>query len=274
MLTGGEIFLRKDLYELIEYAHKKDFLIRLLANGTFITEMDAQKLKKFRITSIQISLYSHIPEIHDSVTGVKGSFKKSMKAIKILLRNGIYVEIATPLMKINFQSCKGIKQLAKKIGIRARLSYPIFERNNGSKDVYNLRPSRNQIIEFFLKNPEQIVCEARKRNEPICGSGINTCQINPFGDIFPCTLLNIKLGNVKNQSLRKIWNYSPFLNYLRKLKIKSLTKCYKCPAISYCNVCPGLNMKATNNILVPAKVCCDYAFSAKEAQSKIYKKLT
>ncbi|MDO8570536.1 MAG: PqqD family peptide modification chaperone [Candidatus Daviesbacteria bacterium] len=262
IFTGGEVFSRKDIGELIEYADKKDFLIRILTNATLIGDNEIKMLKKFRVISVQVSIYSHIPEIHDSITKKQGSFFKSIKAIKKMISNNIHVEIATPLMKVNFSEREGIKKLAETLGIRHRYSYPIFERNDGSKDVYALRPSKKEIFQFFSEDLNQIIYLPRTEDEPICGVGVNTCMINPQGDLFPCTLLNIKIGNLLKQKLKVLWNSSEILKKLRKLRIKNLETCVKCPSTAYCNLCLGHNWKETKNILQPAKICCDYALNS------------
>jgi len=265
IFTGGEVFLRKDLRELIEYADKKDFLIRILTNGTLIGDNEIKILKKFRVISVQVSIFSHIPEIHDFITNEKGSFAKSIKAIKKLIKNNINVEIATPLMKVNFPEHEGIKRLAETLGIRHRYSYPIFERNDGSKDVYALRPSKKEIFQFFSEDLSRIIYLPRAKDELICGVGVNTCMVNPQGDLFPCTLLHIKIGNLLKQKLEVLWNSSEILNELRKLRVRNLVKCAKCPSIAYCSLCLGHNWRATKKLLKPAEVVCDYAIKSMEA---------
>lgn len=269
VFTGGEVFSRKDIGELIEYTDKKDFLIRILTNGTLIGDKEIKILKKSRIMSVQVSIYSHLPGIHDLITGEKGSYVKSMVAIKKMIKNKIPVEIATPLMKVNFPEYQGVKRLADSLGVRHRYSYPIFERNDGSKDTYFLRPSLKEILQFFKDDLSRIVYTPRNKDEPVCGVGINTCMVNPQGDLFPCTLLHIKIGNLLKQELRKIWISSEVLNRLRKLRIKNLKKCVKCSASAYCNICLGHNWKATKTLLRPAKVSCDYAINGLKAKEKI-----
>lgn len=75
-LTGGEIFLRSDIYEIIEYARNLKLRVFLLTNGTLLGEKEIQLLKKYNIAELSISVYSLDDTIHDSITGVKGSLKK------------------------------------------------------------------------------------------------------------------------------------------------------------------------------------------------------
>jgi len=265
IFSGGEAFLRKDFAELIEYAYKKDFLISILTNGTLIGNREIKMLKKFRIVSIQVSIYSHIPAIHDSITNSKGSFAKSMEIVKQLINNKINVVIATPLMKINFPEYEGIRKMAKSIGVRHRYSWRIWERNNGSTDVHALRLSKEEIHRYLSEDLSRNIYSPRAKEELICGAGINTCTISSQGDLFPCTILNKKIGNLLRQRLDVLWNASVYLNKLRKLRIRNLKKCAKCPSLAYCRVCLGLNWRATRSLLRPAKISCDYAFCSRKA---------
>lgn len=266
--TGGEIFLRKDLWDIIEYADRKGFLIELLTSATLMTKADVKKLKHYRISNVQISIYSHNPQVHDSVTGLSGSYEKSIKMINCLIENKINTLIVTPLMKVNFQGCQKVKELSGQPGVSVKhsFSYPIFERNDGRKDVYDLRLSKEEIHKFYSENPDAAICKSKDINEAICYAGVNQCSISPFGDISPCfhSLLQMNLGNLREQSLEDIWTNSKELENLRNLKILHLEDCRECPALSTCPLCPGINMRATNNLLEPAQVCCDYAFCAKE----------
>src|SRR5438445_10716512 len=74
-LSGGEIFLRKDFFEILEHARRLMFCIKLKTNAVFIREREAARLRELGVESIQISIYSHRPEIHDAITLVNGSLK-------------------------------------------------------------------------------------------------------------------------------------------------------------------------------------------------------
>jgi radical SAM protein with 4Fe4S-binding SPASM domain len=169
-------------------------------------------------------------------------------------------------MKINFQDYKKMSELAGQLGVKHYYLFPIFERNDGSRDIYDLRISKDNILKFFSENPGEIPHKKKDVNQVICHAGTNQCSISPLGDVSPCfhSILALNLGNLMNRSLEDIWTNSEDLENFRNLKIHHLARCPECPAISNCGICPGMNMRANNNMLEPARVCCDYAFSAKE----------
>lgn len=268
--TGGEIFLRRDLWDIIEYAHSKNFIIELLTNAVSITSQDVERLKKIEVANVQISVYSHDPVLHDSVTRVRGSFKKTVDALGLLKANKIETSVVTPLMTINFRDYQKIRELTEEIGVRHFYQFFIFERYDGSNDVYNLRLSKKEISKFFSENPAEIPYKERDMNQPVCFAGVNQCSISPFGDVYPCfhNMLPVKSGNLGKQSLTEIWKNSQALKDLRNLRMHHLELCSGCPVVGNCQICPGLNKKANDDLLQPAQVCCDYAFSAKEIVEK------
>ncbi len=68
-LSGGEIFLRKDFFELLEYARRTlMFCVKLKTNAMLIREREAARIRDLGVESVQISIYSHRPEVHDAIT--------------------------------------------------------------------------------------------------------------------------------------------------------------------------------------------------------------
>src|SRR5258705_12163199 len=68
ILSGGEIFLRKDLFEIVEHARKLMFNVKLKTNAVMIREKKAARIAELGVESVQISVYSHTPEVHDEIT--------------------------------------------------------------------------------------------------------------------------------------------------------------------------------------------------------------
>src|SRR5258707_9445015 len=59
VLSGGEIFLRKDLFEIVEHARKLLFSVKLKTNAVMIRKAKAQRIADLGVESVQISVYSH-----------------------------------------------------------------------------------------------------------------------------------------------------------------------------------------------------------------------
>lgn len=96
--TGGEPTLRDDLAELIEYS--KWFVTRLNTNGVLLSKELCEQLYEASLDSVQITLYSNIPEVHNELVGAE-NFEKTVNGIKNAVEAGLNVSINTPLCSLN-----------------------------------------------------------------------------------------------------------------------------------------------------------------------------
>ena len=237
--TGGEVFLRDDLFELIEYARNLYLRVFLLTNGSLITDEIARRLKKLNITELSISLYSMDEDVHDEVTGVKGSFRKTMQGINFAIKYNISVIIKTPLMLINKYSYRDVKKFCDENDFEFISSALIFSKNDGCKE-----PKKLNIYGDELKK----VLSDIKQYEPIgqlnnfdeaCGSLKYTLAIDSLGNIYPCNSFYYKLGNIRENTLIDVWK-SEKLKKIQNIMKEDLKKCKECKLESLCNRCPGL----------------------------------
>src|ERR1700726_3423537 len=116
-LSGGEIFLRKDFFEILECARALTFCIKLKTNAVLIREAQAARIRDLGVESIQVSIYSHRPEVHDAITKVPGSLRRSLNAIRFLKSQGLKVVIANVLMTQNMQDYPSVRALAEELGV-------------------------------------------------------------------------------------------------------------------------------------------------------------
>ncbi len=146
--SGGEIFLRPDLYEILAAARRLHFDISLKSNALLVTAGRAAKLREFGVRRVQISVYSDIPAIHDAITKVPGSLERTLAAIPILLEHGLQVKLACPLMPQNLMAYRGVMDLAEKLGVPYILDLTITPMMDGSSGplehrLFYTRASRN-----------------------------------------------------------------------------------------------------------------------------------
>src|ERR1700727_2202446 len=99
--SGGEVFMRRDFLDLVEYARKLMFNVKIKTNAVMINEKEERRIRDLNVDSIQISIYSHRPEVHDAITKLPHSLERSIKAIRFLRAQGIRVSVANVLMTVN-----------------------------------------------------------------------------------------------------------------------------------------------------------------------------
>src|SRR5207244_2290697 len=96
-MSGGEVLLRKDFFEILEHARAMLFNVKLKTNGILIRERDAERIRSLGVQQVQISIYSHRPDVHDAITKVRGSLSRSLDAIRFLKSKWLKVTVANVL---------------------------------------------------------------------------------------------------------------------------------------------------------------------------------
>ena len=274
--TGGDLFTRKNVFEILEYAYKKNFLINIFTNGLALTDSDIIKLKDLHIKSIHFSIYSAISEKHDYFTQVKGSFHKTIDVIKKCVLLGIPVNIKTCILNYNETEIDNIMKLAKDLGTTIQLSLAVSSKNNGDSsptqyrleniDKYtSIMQTVNQNMVIHCSNDFNLV---RECDGEICGAGKRSININPYGDVYPCNALLIKCGNLKECNIKYIWENSKELKRIRKYKINQVKGCENCCDKEYCNFCPGSALTETGDPLKKYSEACNITEAKKKLKNK------
>lgn len=104
VFSGGEPMLYPNFIEFLKYAKDLDLQVTVLSNLTLLNDDIIQALKYKNDSIVNVSLYSMIPEVHDAITTVKGSFYKTKDNIERLIANNIPLQINCPVMKQNKDS--------------------------------------------------------------------------------------------------------------------------------------------------------------------------
>src|SRR2546426_7082448 len=116
--SGGEVFLRKDLLELVAHARRRHFDVRLKSNALLVTPETAARLRALAVRQVDISIYSADPAVHDGITKIPGSLERSLAGAALLRDAGITVRLNCPLMKQNVAQYKEVRALAERLGVR------------------------------------------------------------------------------------------------------------------------------------------------------------
>jgi radical SAM protein with 4Fe4S-binding SPASM domain len=281
--SGGEIFLRPDLYEILAAARRLHFDVSLKTNALLVTTERAARLREFGVRRVQISVYSDVPQVHDAITKVSGSLQRTLAAIPLLLEEGLQVKLACPLMQENLLAYRGVMALAEKLGIPYVLDLTITPMMDGSggplahrASVSSLLPvlqdprlhackpqpsaGVNRVVESSLASLGSAVSSGNSAYEDLpCSAGHNSCYISPYGDVFPCVQLPQAAGNLRRERFSDIWYHAPQLERLRGIRESHLPVCSRCQIRSYCERCPGLALMEGGDLLGAYERACELA---------------
>ena len=263
IFTGGEVFARQDAFEILEYAYSKHFVIDIFTNGTALDGNDYIRLKSIWPRSIQFSVYSHIPEKHDRITRVKGSFEKTLHSIRSCLAIGIPVNIKSPIFNETKDDIRGLTELAASLGATIELSSNITPRKDGDLTPLEMKVTDETDYAAIHRTIEERIPSAADigRNKAdsgrLCSAGDNSISISPYGEVYPCSLLMLNIGDVTKQSLKEIWEGSDTLKWWRSNNYRKLRKgCDACTMADQCMFCPGEAMMRNGNPLVKYSEAC------------------
>ena len=266
--TGGDPSQRKDFTKILRGAVESDFAVTIFTNGTGYSEETLSEITQIRPASMSFSVYSGIPEEHDYITGVKGSFQKTLATLKKVKAAGIMVSIKTPVMNPTLDGFPAIQALCKELDVRHEVSYFICATNHGDISPIKLRlgdiEKYKQIMRIKQREKELGAFQPRDVHGAICGAGQLTLSVNPYGEVFPCNGFSYRLGNIKDTPIAEIWN-GETLRRLYELRFDKLgDSCLNCQYRDDCLYCLGSSLSENGNIFVPVKESCMIAQAAYE----------
>lgn len=107
VLSGGEPTIHPDFFKILEYINSKEMYVTILSNGSKLSDSNfINRIKRvFDINRLNIvmTLYNFNERKHDHGTGIKGSFKNTLKAFDLLISNNIKVTLKHCISKENYK---------------------------------------------------------------------------------------------------------------------------------------------------------------------------
>lgn len=264
--SGGEILVRRDFFEIAEYARTRRFLLRLFTNGTLLTPSVADRIAALHPYAAEISIYSTQAEIHDTITRLPGSFELSTRALRLLRERGVRTVIKTPLMRENVREFHALQALAQESGAQFRYDITITPKDDGSRMPLQHRLTYDDLVWLFREaiDPNLWVSRTVKPEAGTCAIASNALLIDPYGNVFPCVQTRIAAGNLRQQSLQTIWEEAPVWKELAGLTLSALPMCRACELQTLCVRCHGLARLEDGDLRAPALVNCREALARRQ----------
>ncbi|TET26040.1 MAG: radical SAM protein [Candidatus Bathyarchaeum sp.] len=263
--TGGEPTLREDLPELLQYAQEKGIVTGLITNGRRLKDKEyVQRLVDAGLDFVQITLESHDPTIHDSITSVKGSWRETVEGIKNAIPTPIYATTNTTLNKYNANSFLETIEFLHHLGLKVfgcnSLIYSGSAPSVATEFALTIDELRRLLPKILIKanelgmkfmwyTPTQY-CQL----DPVSlGLGVKSCTaarvnmcVGPEGQVYPCQSYFESVGNILKDNWKKIWNH-PLCLSLRAREYAP-EKCKECLQLPICGGGCPLELKETKYI--------------------------
>ena len=268
--SGGEVLMRMDFFDILRYARRLQFCVKIKTNGFMIREKEADLMRELGVQEVRISIYSHRAEVHDAITKLPGSLRRSLAAIRLLKSRGLTVAIANVLMRHNLRDYIGVKRLAEELGVPVITDPTITPKMDRDRSVLQLG-IRDAQLKDAVHDPELVgdvdeycalpgaVSGAELDSLP-CSAGHSYCYISPYGDVYPCVQFPLPCGNVREQKFLDIWRNSTQMNEVRSIRTRDLPTCSACTHSATCTRCPGLAFME-GNMRGPSSLDCEKSFA-------------
>jgi AdoMet-dependent heme synthase len=269
-ISGGEIMMRRDFFEILEHARLRTFCVKIKTNGVLIREKEAARLRELGVESVQISIYSHRPEVHDAITKMPGSLRQSLDAVRFLRRQGLYVVMANVLMTENAADYKQVRLLAQELDAKFIIDPTVTPMMDGDRSILKLNVDQAALKEVFrngdlVGNVEEFCAPPAAVNQDDldslpCSAGHTACYVSPYGDVYPCVQFPLPSGNVRVTKFVDIWRDSPQLKEVRTITLRDMSSCSQCTHGGTCTRCPGLAY-LEGNMRGPSTQDCEKSYA-------------
>lgn len=271
MLTGGEVFLKEDVTDLIDYVANNFERVVLLTNGYQIKEEIFYKLEEHKDRlALQISI-DGVGDNHDFVRGIPGAFDRTIHNVKRFIEIGLTVSIASVLNEYNFQDIEELTKIVKTLGCRS-ISIGAVAGIGRAKETdiasVDIVKSLSDIVSHVRKKyaddtfwVSENIEEYEDKNEIIeginvanrCGAGYKILHLFSNGKIGICpsngSIINkFYVNDVRKATLYDILKYEN-MRYLLDITTPSKKLCGGCGYFVECGQC------IVSMLSKPAEVC-------------------
>ncbi len=241
--TGGELFTRRDTFEILTYAKKKGIAIILLTNATLITPERADQIQVLQPWSVDISIYGATAETYERVTGIPGSFGRFLEGVERLRERRVPLLIKMPVMTLNQHQVKQAKALVEGWGIRFIYSPEITPGQDGSLEPLRYRISPQDLIQLdqeILGEWQEVGQEEEKcqASEGLfrCGCGKSSVAVTPYGEMNLCTNFPVPRYDLRTGNVSSGWK--ALVEYVDSALPSQAYECPSCDVRDYCRQGP------------------------------------
>ncbi|MGZ4179670.1 MAG: mycofactocin radical SAM maturase [Solirubrobacteraceae bacterium] len=231
-IGGGEPTVRRDFWEILDYATAHDVGVKFSTNGSRITEQAAARVAANDYVDVQISVDGASAEVNDAIRGT-GSFQTAIRALERLAEAGApSFKISVVITRENMDQLDDFEKLADHFGAQLRLTR--LRPSGRGADVWDgLHPTPSQqrrLYDWLLERGDKVLTgdsffhlAAYGQRLPglnMCGAGRVVCLIDPVGDVYACPFAihdAFRAGNIRSPGgFAAIWRDSELFVDLRR----------------------------------------------------------
>ncbi len=288
IIDGGEPLCRDDVLHVVKYASSKGIRTTIGSNGTLIDEAMAGRMLDAGVMAVAISIDAADAQTHDSFRGMSGAFEQALKGTEACKNTGLPFQLNMVIRKQTLSQVEDMLRLAVDCGANAAEFFDLVAAGRAKlecKDDVLSNDERKRIMEWLAQAQEDCPIVIRVPGCPMYPLLLQQKQIQPRrfpvhmlqripyysrgcaagmpmgyvmvlanGEVNPCMLLQVKLGNVREQNIISIWETSPVLAKLRQRELLQ-GECGDCSYRGTCSGCRGRAYEETGNMMAADPGC-------------------
>jgi radical SAM protein with 4Fe4S-binding SPASM domain len=266
LLTGGEIFLRRDFFEIYEPLTRMGLVLALFTNGTLITRDIAARLALAPPSRTEITIYGATAATSEAVTGVAGSHAACCAGIETLLSHRVPLGLKTTLTRQNASELEVMRRMAHDWGVPFSASCLLSRRpDRAPSEVEDCRLSAADCValEATDRASADDWTEVALKGTGVGGHGNFYCRsgkaafvIDPAGEMNVCALLPRPAARPLEIGFSEAWKQ--VYRYVEAAP-PAASECRACDALAYCGRCPAWSMMETGTLTEPVPYLCGIA---------------
>ncbi len=250
-VTGGEPLLHPQLSDILSSVREITENLTFATNGTLFKPQTLGLVAELADT-VNISLDSHLPEVHDHFRGARDSHRKAVSAIETLAARNTDVVVQTTIHRGNCDSLKELGHLVEEIGakvwsVRLPLASGRFLENrevflsadevrDREESIASLR-AEGYSMEVFAGIPvpwsrQEDFEEARLANPLIaCAAATVMAAVLADRTLTPCILFSGTRYAEPMQDparFKQLWRKSVYFNRIRGMRLHDVPLCSRC----------------------------------------------
>jgi radical SAM protein with 4Fe4S-binding SPASM domain len=301
IIDGGEPLCREGLLDILKYASSKGIRTTIGSNATLIDEGMAKKLLEVGVMAVAISVDGVDSETHDTFRGLNGAFEQTFRGIDACRKAGLPFQFNMVIRKATMPQLEDMLRLAVDSKANAAEFFdlvPSGRAKDECQDQVLSLDERKRAMEWLAEAQENCPIIIRVPGCPMyplllqekniqprhfpaemlrrvpyygrgCAAGMpmGYVMVQSNGEVNPCMLLQVDLGNIREQSVRDIWENSPILSRLRRRELLT-GGCAECTYRGTCSGCRGRAYEETGDMMAADPGCWLIPASARESKKQ------
>mgnify|MGYP001121917721 CR=1 FL=1 len=287
-IIGGEPFVRRDIFDIIEAFVSKGVRVGISTNGTLINSSTVEQLRELprQDVFLGISLDGSDSDTHDSFRGVPGAFEAALRGARLVSEAGFPLMIQSVLNRNNASQIRDIMNLALTLKGWYRIVPSILATGRGKTIARQLNLGATELANLLndlfktkrdLASDQQFLIAVPPALTPpdlidygslACDWGRGFCGVLPRGDValchasdfcggFSANLPSLIAGNIRKEKLAKLLQDSELFVRLRRIGAEDLQGvCHVCAVRDYCRgYCRVRAFVEYGDLMAPDPIC-------------------